>query len=170
MIFAAGGEVDLPLWAGISSAIFFAILGYFAGPPLLKSLQQRERKIVDVLAKADVAHGELEALRAKNAVELARVRREADEMLAVGKRDAAALRDNLVEQARQEIDRIKARTLREIRQAEHTARVELFRQTADQAHEVAQQALRKELRPEDHTRLLDQSAKALEKALVGGRV
>ena len=36
MLFAAAAEVDLPLWQGISSAIFFVLLAYFAGPPLAK--------------------------------------------------------------------------------------------------------------------------------------
>jgi F-type H+-transporting ATPase subunit b len=169
MIFAAAGEVDLPLWAGISSAIFFAILAYTAGPPLLKALRNRERSIVEVLAKADIAHRELEALRAKNAVELARVQREAKEMLAEGKRDAAALREELVEQARQEIDRIKARTSRDIGLAENAARVELYRLAADRAFEVARKVLESEIKPDDHKRLVDRSFQSLERTLVGGR-
>ena len=66
MLFAAAAGVDLPLWQGISSAIFFVLLAYFAGPPLAKLLRQRERHIVETLARADVAQNELAALRAKN--------------------------------------------------------------------------------------------------------
>jgi F-type H+-transporting ATPase subunit b len=168
MLFAAAAGVDLPLWQGISSAIFFVLLVYFAGPPLMKLLRQRERRIVETLARADVAQNELAALRARNDSELAKVQREAEEMLAEGRRDAAVLRQELVEQARQEIDRIKARTAREIRQAEHAARVELYRLAADRAFGVAQRVLQSELRPDDHNRLVERSVKSLERTLVGG--
>jgi F-type H+-transporting ATPase subunit b len=168
MLFAAAAGVDLPLWQGISSAIFFAVLVAFAGPSLGRLLRDRERHIVETLARADVAQRELAGLRAKNEAELARVRAEADEMLAEGRRDAAALHDALVEQARQEIDRIKARTTRDIRLAEHAARVELYRLAADRAFVVAQRALENELRPDDHQRLVERSVKSLERTLVGG--
>lgn len=168
MIFAAAEQVDLPLWAGISSAIFFVVLAYLAGPPLLKALRSREQSTVEVLSKSDVARRALESLRAKNAVELARVQKEADEMLAEGRRDAAVLKQELIEQARQEIERIKARSRRDISLAENAARVELYRSAADLSFRVAERVLQAELRADDHKRLVDQSINSLERTLVGG--
>ena len=170
MLFAAAADVDLPLWAGICSAIFFALLIYFAGPPLMKALRSREKSMVELLGRADVAHRELEALRGQHAAALARVQAEAAEMLAQGKRDAQALREDLVALARHEIDRMKARTTREIGLAEHAARVELYRLAADRAVALAGRALASELRPDDHQRLVERSLKSLEHTLLGGAV
>jgi F-type H+-transporting ATPase subunit b len=170
MLFAAAAGVDLPLWQGIAWAIFAALLVYFAGPPLMAALRARERGIVEVLAKAEIAQRELADLRAKNEAELARVRAEAAEMLAEGRRDAAVLRQELVEQAKREIVHLRARTSREISQAELTARVELFRAAADRAFEVAQRALANELRDDDHRRLLDRSMASLERTFAAGGV
>jgi F-type H+-transporting ATPase subunit b len=170
MIFAATEQVDLPLWNAIASAIFFVILAYVAGPPLVKALRRREQSTVELLSRSDVARQALESLRDKNAVELARVQREAEKMLAEGRRDAAALRQDLLEQARQEIGRIQARTNRDIALAENAARVELYRTAADLSFGVAERLLRAELRADDHRRLVDQSINSLERNLVGGAV
>jgi F-type H+-transporting ATPase subunit b len=168
LLLAAAAEVDLPLWQGVASVLFFAVLIYFAGPPLIKALRSREKTIVEQLGRADVAHGQLMQLRAQNEAQLARVRAEAAEMLAEGKRDADALRLQLIETARQEIERMKARTLREIGQAEHAARVELYRLAADRAVAVAGRTLASELRADDHQRLVERSLKSLEHTLLGG--
>ena len=169
MLFAASAGADLPLWSGIAWLIFAAILVYAFGPKLVKSLREREVTTVELLARAEAAQKDLAALRARNEADLARVRAEAAEMMAEGKRDAAALRVDLVEQAKQEIDRIRNRTTREITQAEHTARIELYRTAADRAYTVAQNVLRKELKDDDHAKLVDRSFAALEQTLVGGR-
>jgi F-type H+-transporting ATPase subunit b len=169
MIFAADAGVDLPLWSGIAWAIFAAILVYFAGGPLVKALRKREESTVVLLAKAETAQKELATVRAKIDADLARVRAEAAEMLAEGKRDAAALRIDLVNQAKQEIDRIQSRTTREISQAEHTAKIEMFRLVANRAVSAAEGALKKELKPDDHAKLLDRSFASLERTLAGGR-
>jgi F-type H+-transporting ATPase subunit b len=169
MLFAASAGADLPLWTGIAWLIFAAILVYFGGPPLAKSLRQREVTTVELLARAEAAQKDLAALRARNEADLARVRAEAAEMLAEGKRDAVTLRTDLVEQAKREIDRIRVRTTREISQAELTARIELYRTAADRAFTVAQKVLRKELNDDDRAKLVDRSMAAIEQTLVGGR-
>ena len=169
MIFAADAGVDLPLWTGIAWAIFAVILVYFAGGPLMKALRNREASTVDLLAKAEAAQKDLAAVRARIEADLARVRAEATEMLAEGKRDAAALRVDLVNQAKQEIDRIKSRTSREISQAEHTAKIELYRLAAKRAVATAETVLKNELKPDDHAKLYDRSFASLERTLAGGR-
>ncbi|RMH15550.1 MAG: ATP synthase F0 subunit B [Acidobacteria bacterium] len=169
--FAAGGGESGGLFAGdLGSAIwtlviFLAlvfVLGKYAWGPILTALQQREDFIRDALAKARDDREQAAAELAKYEEMLAKARAEATAIVEEGRRDAEVLRQRIEASAREEAEKHLARARREINVAKETVVKELYELSGRLATDIASRIIGRELRPEDHRRLIESSIQEIE--------
>ncbi len=137
--------------------LVIVILGRFAWKPLLKVLHERAQDIRESLESARREREEARRLSAEHEARLARAREEASAIVEEGRRDAEAVRRRGQEDARRQTEEMLERARREIKLATDTALKEIYDQTAELAVRVAGGVLKKELRPEDHKRLISES-------------
>lgn len=138
------------------------ILGKFAWRPLLNVLNEREKTIRDSIEQAREERAQAERLLADYKAQLDKARVDANAIVAEGRRDAEVVARRLQDGARQEADEMIQRARREIQLATDTARKQLHDEASNLAVQVAGKLIRKELSPQDHRALVDESLKEME--------
>lgn len=161
------GDVGNALWTLVIFALLLWVLGKYAWGPILQGIQGREKFIRDALAEAKTQRDEAEARLREYEAKLAAARDEVDAIMDEARRDAEALRLREEERAREEAEKTIGRARREIEIAADTAVKDLYARAARLATAAASAVLRREIRAEDHERLVSESIAALDR-LEGG--
>ncbi len=168
---AAGEEGSSSLFAGdLGNAIWTLViflglvfvLGKFAWGPILEGLQQREDFIRNPLEEAKKDREAAEARLHEYEERLKEARAEATAIVEEGRRDAEVLRTRIEEEAREEGEKIRQRSLRDIDIARETAVKELYAVSGKLATELAARIVGRELRPDDHQKLIDDAISEME--------
>jgi len=144
------------LWRVINIVVFALILVYVLrnkigigkvfdnrAASIVKELEQAKRDKDDALKKL----GEVEARLSRLDVELAEIRLEAEQ-------EAAREAERIQQAATTDAEKIRQSAQREIEGAMKSARSELRAFVADQAVQMAEAIIRKEIRPDDSSRML----------------
>ncbi len=152
------------LWPTIIFVVVMYVLMTKAVPPLRKLLADRAEGIRHALENARRERAEAETLLVKYREQIDRAKRETDEILAEGRRDAEALKVRVAAEARAESEAALARARREIQLATDTAVKSLYDKTADIAVDLAAEIMRRELNADDHRRLVGESIRRMEAA------
>ena len=169
---AAGGEAEPSLFGGSiwmavwSLAMFFlllAVLGKFAWKPVVKMLQDREDRIAAALAESDRNRKAAEELLEQHRAKMSGAEAEAAKLLAQSQAQADEVRRQIVQQARSEAEDARKRAIEQIEASKDQAVASIFREAATVATTVAGQILQREIRPEDHDRLVQQTLAELAK-------
>ena len=140
-------------------AVFFIlalITMKFIWPPLIKAIEERQKKIADGLAAADRGSESLKVAEAKIKQLEADARTRATEIVAQTEKRAQALIDEAKVQAKTEGERLFASAKAEIEQETQRAKAALRDQVAGLAVAGAEQILRKEVDAAKHADLLTQ--------------
>ena len=151
------GDIGNALWTLVVFAAVIAVLGKFAWGPILSNLQAREDFIRTSLEQAKRDREEAEARLKEYESRLAQARAEASAIVDEGRRDGEVLKRRIEEDARKEAEAIVARGKREIEIATETAVKDIYRLSARLSTEIAGKVIGREIRPEDHERLIAQS-------------
>lgn len=160
---AGGGSEEPNIFAGdlgnviwtlliFGSAVF--VLGKYAWGPLLEKMQEREEFIRDSLLKAKHERESAEARLQQYEARLTAARAEATAIVEEGRRDAEAVRHKIEEDAREEAAKTLERSKREIELASQTAVKQLYDVSGRLATELAGRIVAREIKPEDHERLI----------------
>jgi F-type H+-transporting ATPase subunit b len=149
----------------INATLFFQLVVFFIGawvtmkfiwPPLVKSLEERQKKIADGLAAADRGQKSLDEAKRKIAEEQAIERAHVQQLITEAEKRGQAIVDAAKAQAKVEGDRIveaaKAEATQEMQRAKDTLRD----QVAVLAVAGAAQILQREVNPQVHSELLAQ--------------
>jgi F-type H+-transporting ATPase subunit b len=149
----------------INATLFVQLVVFFIGawvtmkfiwPPLIKSLEERQKKIADGLAAADRGQKSLEDAKRKIAEEQAAERAHVQQLSTEAEKRGQAIVDAAKAQAKVEADRIveaaKAEATQEMQRAKDTLRD----QVAVLAVAGAAQILQREVNPQVHSELLAQ--------------
>lgn len=160
-----GGHAPSPFAGDIGNVILtliifgavVLILGSTAWPSLIRVLNEREQSIRDSLEQARRQRVEAEELLERHRQQMDAARAEASAIVDEGRRDAEEVRRRIQEDARRESDEMVARARREIQLATDAAVHALHDQTVELAVRVAKSIVAKELSPDDHRRLVDES-------------
>jgi F-type H+-transporting ATPase subunit b len=152
-----GKALDLGIWTVVVFLVLLFVLSKYAWGPMLSGLQQREHNIQDALDKAQQAQKEAQALRDQHKREMDKVQEEVRGILDRARTDATRLNEEMIGRARTEIQSERDRLRREIELARDQAVQQLWNQTAQLATLVSAKAIRRQLTPDDHRRLLDEA-------------
>ena len=158
------GDFGNALWTVVIFVLVLVVLGKFAWGPILKGLQARESYILESLEKAKKERDEADARMKLYEDKLAQARTEVTAMVEEGRRDAEVVKRKILEEARQEAEKERERTKREIQLATDTATKQLYALSAKMATDLAGRIIRKELTPQDHERLIAESIQELSSA------
>jgi F-type H+-transporting ATPase subunit b len=151
------GDIGNALWTVVIFGLVLFVLGKFAWGPILKALQSREAFIRESLEKAQSDRLEAEARLKEYLDKINASRAEATAIVDEGRRDAEAVKHRIEQDAREEAEKIIARGKHEIELATATAVKELYTTSAKLATELAGRILEREIKPQDHERLIAQA-------------
>jgi F-type H+-transporting ATPase subunit b len=152
-----GKALDLAIWTLVVFIVLVFVLTKFAWKPMLAGLQQRERTIHTAQEEAKRDREEAQRLRDEVQKKLDATTAEVQAMLDKGRREAQQLQDEMMGKARADIQAERDRLHREIETARDQAVQELWNQTAQLATLVSAKAIRRQLSPDDHRRLVDEA-------------
>ena len=158
------GDVGNVLWTLVIFFLVLFFLGKYAWGPLLDSLKAREDFIRESLETAKRDRDRAEARLKEYDDKLTEARAEATAIVEEGRRDAEVARQRIEEEARAEAEKMIERAKREISIAKETAVKDLYTLSGRLATDIAVRIVRREIKPEDHERLIEESISELEQA------
>jgi F-type H+-transporting ATPase subunit b len=159
-----GPAVDLGIWTIAVFLILFGLLWFMAWKPLREGLLKREHGIQAAIDEAKRAREEAQRLREQWQQEMDAANDKVRDILDLARRDAQHTTEEMVGKARSEIQTERDRLRREIETARDQAIQELWNHTANLAALVSAKAIRRQLTPDDHRRLVEESLAELGKA------
>jgi len=149
----------------INATLFFQLVVFFIGawvtmkyiwPPLIRSLEERQKKIADGLAAADRGQKSLDEAKRKIAEEQSVERSHVQQLVADAEKRGQAIVEAAKGQAKVEADRIVDAAKAEATQEVQRAKDSLRDQVAVLAVAGAAQILQREVNPQVHSELLAQ--------------
>ncbi|MGH8191299.1 MAG: F0F1 ATP synthase subunit B [Rhodanobacteraceae bacterium] len=140
----------------IAFAILIALTMKFVWPPMMRAIEERQRRIAEGLEAADRAHRDLAAADDKAASEIKQARAEAAQIIERANRQAAQIVDKARTDALLEAAKQKAAAQADIENMAHRARAELRDQVATLAMAGAEKILGREVDADTHKALLDE--------------
>jgi F-type H+-transporting ATPase subunit b len=148
---------DLGIYTLIVFVLLLVILGKFAWGPMMRGLDAREAALRKTHDDAEAARAESQRNLAEIQARLASAADEVRAMLDEARRDAQVVKDQLKADAAGEIQAERDRIRREIEMARDQALQDIYQQAVQLAALVSTKAVKRELTPADHTRLLDEA-------------
>lgn len=152
---------SLIFWEVVSFGILLWVLYKFAFPPILETLETRERKIRESLDQAERHRAEAERKMQEYEAKLSAVSKEAEAVLTQAKERAQRLLEENEQRLQAEAERIKGDAQREIEHERRKAVQEIRTQTTDLALLVAEKVVGRSLGDADHRRLADEALQAV---------
>jgi F-type H+-transporting ATPase subunit b len=153
--------IELSIWTIAVFVVLLMILRVLAWKPMQEGLQKREHGIQRAIDEARKARDEAQQLREQWQREMDRANEKVGDILDHARRDAQNTTEEMVAKARTEIQAERDRLRREIETARDQAIQQLWNQTADLATLVSAKAIRRQLTPDDHRRLVDEALNEL---------
>ncbi len=150
-------------WKFINLAVFVGVMIYILTrkAKLGEAFKARREGIKSELARAqqerDAAVTKLKEVEER----LARLDTEVAEIQERSKREAADERERIARSTETEITKLSEQAQREIESAGKVAKHELRRYTAEQSVRLAEEIIRREMRPEDDARLIDDNIREI---------
>jgi F-type H+-transporting ATPase subunit b len=160
--------LDLGVWTLVVFLVLLYVLKKFAWGPMLEGLQKREHNIQAAIDEARRAREEAQRLREEFQHEMDHAQEKVRDLLDAGRRDAQRAADELLGKARGECQTERDRARREIELARDQALHQLWNQAAQMASVVSAKAIRRQLTPDDHRRLVDEALAELKHSGVSG--
>jgi len=119
----------LIIWTLVVFGILLVLLWRFAFPSIVKSVEERERRIQKQLEDAEKANAEAQRLLEEHKKQIAAARSEAQEILGKAKTVSQKERETLLAKAREEYDALLARARKDI-DAETAKAIQALRREA----------------------------------------
>ena len=148
---------SLIFWEVLSFSILFWILYKFAFPPILETLETRERKIRESLDQAEQSRATAEQKLKEYETKLQLSAKEAETLMTEAKQKAQRLLDENQQRLRAESERIKEEATQDIERERRKAVQDIKDQTADLAILVAEKVIGRSLSDEDHRRFAQEA-------------
>lgn len=145
------------IWTIVTFLVVLVILRWKVWTPLLAALDERERKIADALAAAQLAHEEAEETLKRHHQTLADAEAEASKLVSDARHTAERLHEEILTRARVEADHLTAQARRSIESERRQAVASLRREVAGLAVQAAGAILDANLDNERNRRLADEA-------------
>ena len=152
---------SLIFWEIISFGILLWVLYKFALPPIMETLETRERKIRDSIEQAEKNRTESEQRLKTYEAKLQDAAKEAEGVVTEARDKAQRLLDENEQRIRAETDRLKTEAAQEIDRERRKALQDIRNETADLALQVAEKVLTRSLSDDDHRRFAQEALDAV---------
>lgn len=154
---------SLMFWEIVSFAVLLWVLAKYAFPPILETLEARERKIRESLEQADRHRAEAERKMQEYEAKLAAAAKEAEALFAAARERAQRVQEENEQRLQADAERIKGDAQREIDAERRKAIQDIRSQTTELALLVAEKVVGRSLNDADHRRLADEALAAAAK-------
>src|SRR2546421_4260813 len=154
----------LIIWTLVVFGILLVLLWRFAFPAILKSVEERERRIQKQLDEAEKANAEAQRLLEEHKKQIAAARSEAQEILAKAKTVAQKERELLLAKAREEYDALLNRARKDIDAETEKAILALRREAVELSIAAASRVIEANLDNEANRRLVTEFLESLGKS------
>ena len=158
---------DLGVWSIVIFLVLFFALTKFAWKPMVEGLNKREENIRGALEQAERTRKDAMELQSQLDAKMKAAGSEIAKMMDEGRRDAQALKEQMVAEAKAEIQHERDRLHREIETAKDQALQDIWQQSVALATALSSKTIRRNLTAEDHQRLLDETIADLKTSGVG---
>jgi F-type H+-transporting ATPase subunit b len=159
---AVGWDDLLPTLARLVDLLLFVGLMYFLlGRPLGEAFRARQEGIRRDLLRAEEERNAAVAKLEEVEGRLARLDAEVEAIREQAQREAADERARIERETEEEIRKIREQARREIESTAKSARAELRAYTAEQSVRLAEELIRREIRPEDDAHLVGEYVEEL---------
>jgi F-type H+-transporting ATPase subunit b len=145
----------------LNFGILLLVLYGWLWEPMLAALDKRRARIRQQLDAAAGSIDEAEKLRKRRNEELSELRRERADIIEQAKTLGEQEREEIVERARREAERLMQQTQERLAEEARRARMALREEIAEIAVSVATEALKRQITPEDHDRLISDVTEAM---------
>src|SRR5207253_11142106 len=162
-------NTGLIFWTIVVFGILLALLWRFGWPAILKTVEERERRIQQQLEEAERARAEAARLLEEHKRTIAGAKSEAQEIVAKAKALADKERETLLARAREEYDQLIERARHEIDAEKEKAIVALRREAVDLSIAAASKLLEAQLDSETNRKLVTEYLAQLEAGRARGR-
>ena len=156
-------RVDVLLFSLLVFVALLVLLNRFAWKPILAGLERRESGIASAIDDARTANEKAQAILAQYEQKLQAAGDEAARLVSEARADAEKARERIVTEAKEEAQRQRDRAVTEINAARDAAVRDLAERSVDSAVSLAGRLVGKELKPADHSRLIEQSLERFSK-------
>ncbi len=150
-------------WTVLIFGILMVLLWRFAWPSILKSVEERERRIQKQLEDAERANAQAQQLLDEHKKTIAGARTEAQEMIAKAKAVAQKERELLLAKAREEYEALLARARKDIDAEKEKAIVALRREAVELSIAAASKVIDANLDTDANRRLVTDYLATLDK-------
>jgi F-type H+-transporting ATPase subunit b len=165
VILAAGGLTDinfgLTLWTIVLFILFAVVMTKLGWGPMLKAIEEREKGIKGAVDGAQKAHTEAQALLAQHKEMLREAGREREDIIKRALKDAEQLKADLATRAKAESDQMVQRARDQIDREKNQAILELRAEVADLAVQAASKIVESSLTPDAQRKLVDDFLKTM---------
>lgn len=148
-------QTTLIFWVIVSFGIMVLVLAKFAFPPLVKVLEDRERKIRESIEQAEQIKTDAEHLLKGYEEKLAEARAEAQKMIADGKELGERIRAEIVQKSEEEAKRMIAKAEEQINLDVEQARKDLRAEVGSISVDLASKVIERELDMKSHEELIE---------------
>lgn len=156
-------NTGLIIWTVVVFSILLVLLWKFAWPTLVKSVEERERRIAQQLEEAAKANAEAQRLLDEHRAAQAQSRAEAQELITRAKAVAQKEREALIAKAHEEQEQMLERARREIAAERDKAVAALRRETVELAIAAAQRLVEANLDSEGNRKLVAEYLATIER-------
>src|SRR5881227_425458 len=147
-------NTGLIFWTLVVFGVLLVVLWRLGWPALLKTVEERERRIQQQLEEAERSRAEAARLLEEHKRTIATAKAEAQEILAKAKAVADKERETLLAKARQEYEQLLERARHEIDAEKEKAIVALRREAVDLSIAAASKLLQAQLDSETNRKLV----------------
>src|SRR5881398_1653553 len=155
-------NTGLIFWTIVVFGVLLALLWRFGWPAILKTVEDRERRIQQQLEEAERARTEAARLLEEHKRMAATAKAEAQELIAKAKAVAEKERAALLAKAREEYDELLKRARKDIQEEREKAILALRREAVDLSIAAASKLLEAQLDTETNRRLVTEYLATLE--------
>src|SRR5437879_8828896 len=155
-------DSGLIFWTILVFGLLLVVLWRLGWPAIIKSVEDRERRIQQQLDEAERARAEAARLLEEHQRTIATAKAEAQEIVARAKAVADKERETLLAKARQEYEQLLARARQEIDAEKEKAIVALRREAVDLSIAAASKLLEAQLDSEPNRKLVREALAQLE--------
>jgi F-type H+-transporting ATPase subunit b len=166
--FLVSPNVGLMIWTLIVFAISFYILAKVAFPRIQEALDKRQRAIEESIDYAEHTRQQADELLVEYRARLAEARNQADEIVSRARKTGEATEAESVADGKRKRDELIDQARREIDQETHRALQELRGQVADLTVLATEKVTRKSLTSDDQRKLVDDAVSELDFAALSG--
>src|SRR3989442_4943721 len=154
----------LIIWTLVVFGILLVLLWRLAFPAIVRSVEERERRIQKQLEDAERANAEAQRLLEEHKKQIAAARNEAQDILSKAKTVAQKERETLLAKAREEYDALLSRARKDIDTEKEKAILALRREAVDLSIAAASRVIEANLDTDANRRLVTEFLESLSKA------